>query len=52
MCQDKECPQKNKCYRYSAIPSENLQSYFIETPRKENECDQYIPIKKPIKGLL
>jgi len=37
MCQDKECPMKNKCYRYTAVPSMR-QSYFAESPREGNEC--------------
>jgi len=37
MCEDKECPMKNKCYRFTAVPSMR-QSYFEESPREGNDC--------------
>ncbi|MDD4070065.1 MAG: hypothetical protein PHF05_06400 [Candidatus Izemoplasmatales bacterium] len=40
MCEDKECPNKDKCYRYLA-ESSDYQSYFTETPRVDNECEYY-----------
>lgn len=36
------CPKKETCYRYLA-PSRDYQTYFTETPLKEDgiECDEY-----------
>ena len=43
MCKGKDCPFKEKCYRYTATPDEFLQSYFTESPYepKENICSFY-----------
>jgi hypothetical protein len=40
MCPGTNCPQKEKCHRFTAKPSE-YQSYFIETPIKDGKCDMY-----------
>lgn len=40
MCQGKECPLKDKCYRYKAKPDE-YQSYFGEPPFKDGKCDHF-----------
>lgn len=38
---DRECPQKDKCYRHTAFPSYH-QSYFMELPMKEDKtCENY-----------
>lgn len=49
MCKDKECPLKNECYRYRAIPSEYRQSYFAESPRKADKCYHFWEIKKGMR---
>jgi hypothetical protein len=41
MCVGIGCPYKEKCYRYSAKPSEFLQSWFMETPIKDGKCDMF-----------
>lgn len=41
MCQDKDCPMKDHCYRYTAIANEYYQSYFTESPRKDLQCDEF-----------
>lgn len=46
MCKDEECPKKNECYRYTAIPSEFMQVYFSVSPRKDEVCEYFYPIKK------
>ena len=40
MCSGEECPFKEKCYRFTAKPSE-YQSYFVEPPIKDGKCDHY-----------
>ena len=40
-CEDKECPKKETCFRWTA-PSNELQSYFVETPRKGTKCEFYL----------
>lgn len=55
MCEGKECPLKENCYRYKATPSEYWQSYFTEEPfYKDGDiimCDHFLEIynKKPKK---
>jgi hypothetical protein len=45
MCQDKDCPKKNNCYRFTAQPDEYLQSYFAASPRNEDgTCKYYWPL--------
>jgi len=39
-CPGYDCPFKEKCYRFTAEPSE-YQSYFLEPPIKEGKCDMY-----------
>ena len=39
-CNDKECPLKDKCYRWWSEDS-YMQSYFVESPRKGDECEHY-----------
>jgi hypothetical protein len=41
MCQNKECNMKESCYRYTAKPSEQWQSYS-EFVYERDSC--YIPI--------
>ena len=39
-CKGINCPIKEKCKRYTAKES-MLQSYFMESPIKDNKCDMY-----------
>lgn len=43
MCMGHECPIKETCYRYTAIPSKYWQSYFTETPYDHltEDCDYF-----------
>jgi len=42
MCSGKDCPFKEKCYRYTAPSNEHWQSYFTEVPLREDEtCDKF-----------
>ena len=42
MCSGEGCSHKEKCYRFTATPSEFRQSYFINPPIDENgKCDHY-----------
>ena len=41
MCENKNCPLKEKCYRYTAKPSEHLQAYGYFKPNEEGKCDYY-----------
>lgn len=40
MCEGKECPIKNQCYRYTANPSD-YQSYFAESPWDGEKCEMF-----------
>ena len=41
MCPGTNCPQREKCYRFTAKPSEYMQSYFMKAPIKDGKCDMY-----------
>jgi hypothetical protein len=38
MCQNNTCPQRTECYRWTAKPSEFLQSYATFKPNAKGEC--------------
>ena len=51
MCNNKDCKLKETCYRYTAKPSEYMQSYVHKEGELE-ECDMYWkcqPLNKNIK---
>jgi len=39
-CEGGNCPLKNKCYRYISADSMR-QSYFIEPPYIDDQCDYF-----------
>ena len=39
-CKGKDCPFKEQCYRYTA-PTDEWQSWFVESPIKINSCDMF-----------
>ena len=41
MCKGEGCEAKHTCYRFTALPYEYKQSYFDESPIKNNGCDMY-----------
>lgn len=41
MCRGTDCPQKEKCHRYTAKPCDHWQSYFIDPPIKDGKCEMY-----------
>jgi hypothetical protein len=44
-CWGENCPIKETCYRFTATPSKWRQSYFAETPIKEdNTCEHFMKI--------
>ena len=53
MCWGDNCPIKETCYRFTATPSKWRQSYFAETPIKEdNTCDHFMKIWDKPKELM
>lgn len=45
MCFGAYCPIKETCYRYTATSSEWRQSFFVESPIKEdNTCEYFMEI--------
>jgi hypothetical protein len=48
MCKGTDCPFKQACYRYKAVPSLCLQSYFREIPynHETDSCDYFCQIDK------
>ncbi len=53
MCMNKECPLRNTCYRYTAIPKDKGQSY-AEFNFVNGKCPSYMEMKpnKPQKEQL
>ena len=51
MCSGIECPLKEICYRYKAVPG-FMQSHFAEVPynSEEDKCDFYWPTKQMENG--
>ncbi len=45
MCKDGSCPVRRHCYRFSAKATPQRQSYFMGSPRGDDEdaCDHYMP---------
>jgi len=41
MCKDDKCPMHDTCHRYTAKPNQRWQSWFVESPRVEDECVMY-----------
>lgn len=43
MCDDNNCPLRESCYRFNAPVNEWRQSYFAESPNKNNDdkCPEY-----------
>jgi hypothetical protein len=48
MCEGRDCPLKDHCYRHLASPSQR-QSFFLNMPynAETKTCDLQIPHKKP-----
>jgi hypothetical protein len=45
MCSGDNCPAKETCYRFTAIPNEWRQSYFMEAPIKgDNTCEYFMKV--------
>jgi len=40
MCHGGNCPNKEKCYRYTATPSPYWQSWFVDYPDNKVEGDK------------
>lgn len=49
-CSGKDCPFKEVCYRYTATANEFRQSFFVEPPIKNGECDEFWSNKKETKS--
>lgn len=43
MCQRQDCPVRNSCYRYRAIPYLN-QAYFLPKIVTDKGCSMYWPL--------
>jgi hypothetical protein len=41
MCEGKNCPIKENCYRYTAKPNEYRQSYFVTPPYQDGKCEHF-----------
>lgn len=45
MCKGDDCPKKETCYRYMAIPNEYRQAYFMTIPYHNDDCNHFYPIE-------
>lgn len=41
MCNDEQCKQKNKCYRYTAPRNKYWQAVFSVSPRIDETCEYF-----------
>jgi len=48
MCEGIDCSLKDKCHRFLATPTKK-QSYFMNSPIKNNECEYFYEAKKILK---
>lgn len=47
MCSDKDCPSRERCYRFTATPSEYLQAYGQFGREKDaDKCSSFWPVNK------
>lgn len=55
MCRNEECSKKEKCYRYTAIPS-RIQSFFSPYPDEKGceyfYCNQSMKYKENSNGKM
>jgi hypothetical protein len=54
MCNNKNCPEKDMCYRYRAVPNELWQAYAAFTYDGEDGCDYFWPVDEaagPVRDL-
>ena len=49
MCNDQKCPQKERCYRFTAIPNPYRQSYFMSSPKSMDGCQYFTRNEKAEK---
>lgn len=47
-CRGWGCPERWRCYRYTAVPDEYRQSWFMQVPFTGKGCDQYWPLDKEV----
>lgn len=45
MCRGDNCPLKNDCQRYTTKTGKVNQSYFVDPPYIDDECDMFWAIK-------
>jgi hypothetical protein len=45
MCDKKDCPSFNECYRAQAVANEYWQAYAKFDNGTEQQCDDYIPMR-------
>jgi hypothetical protein len=50
MCPGVECPLRDNCYRYRAIPNKHRQSMFMYPPYKDGTCGNFWDINLKPKG--
>lgn len=49
MCEGRGCPQKDKCYRHTAEPDPDCQSYFGEQVMSlDGTCEYFVPESNPV----
>lgn len=47
MCQNKDCPSCEQCFRFKAPPNPFVQAYADMKPEKDDtECEYFLEIRK------
>jgi len=52
MCSGLNCPLKQTCYRYKAMPNVYRQSYFSKPPLLKDGCEYYWDVDIQLKDLF
>jgi len=42
MCSNKDCPKKERCYKFTATPNPYRQSYDYFKPDENGECKDFV----------
>lgn len=48
-CNDEGCERRKQCFRFMSVSNENWQSYFAESPRKDEGCDHFYQVEEGMR---
>ncbi len=51
MCQNEDCPSKEKCLRYMAEASKNQSYAYLEVAEGKDKCEYFMEIKNEYESI-